>query len=101
MLKGKPVILLDLGQGLLSNQKILDEGACLAARDADGLAALLEQESYSRRRNAPLHERAEAYIRMFYAAHGEEAARLTATALREIWERACAPAGLSEKLQSQ
>ena len=90
MLKGKPVILLDLGQGLMSNQKILDAEACLAAHDARGLAALLKEETYSRHRNAPLHERAEAYIRTFYAAHGEEAAQLTAAALQELWQRACA-----------
>lgn len=89
MLMTKPVILVDLGLGLMSNQAILDNGACLAVRDSSGLAAALRDESYTSRRNPLLHESAKAYVRSYYAACGEEAARGTAASLRELWQLAC------------
>lgn len=86
LLFGKPVILLGGQQSLLSNQKILDKGACLMARNAGELNSLLINETYLRSRNPSLGKQADEYVRSFYSAYGSQSAHLTAAGLRQLWE---------------
>jgi CDP-glycerol glycerophosphotransferase (TagB/SpsB family) len=88
LIKGKPLILIDDGHGLFTNRRILDSGACLAARDASDLSDILAARAYL---SPEVREKAERFVRDFCVAYGAEAARRTAEELRGLWEGA-APA---------
>lgn len=85
LIKGKPVVLMNLRGELLSNQAILDHGACLSAAGSRDLTDMLERESYSWERHPELGEKARELLKATYVAYGDDAASLIASTLRSIW----------------
>lgn len=82
----RPVILINLDDKLSANQKMADMGATLVARSASELQSILEKR-YDRNLNPSLSIAAERYVDECFVAFGDDASKLTAEAIRDIWNQ--------------
>jgi hypothetical protein len=83
----RPVILINLDGELYANQRMADMGAVLVARSASELQSILNEKKYDWNLNPSLPITVDRYVKEFCVAFGDEASKLTAASIRDIWNR--------------